>query len=324
MEPSQRRTAAVAAACLVTELGFGGPAFAATRPSPPTAALRQRADRLNDQLEQLTEQYNGLRVRLRQAQSAAAFAETTARRATRALKAVQHRIGRLAAIRYMNGGAGDAPILLAAPDPRALLDQAATLHYFTQQDDTQVRALTEALQSAQRSRQDALDRTAAAKQLRAQIAGKRANIRRMLAKIRMPLLKDALERAERGEPIPPIPGGSGKAIGAVRAALSQLGVPYVWGGATPGRGFDCSGLTMWAYRQVGINLPHYGGDQWNAGVHVPTNQLQPGDLVFFYSDIHHMGMYIGGGKFVHAPHTGDHVRVADLSTRPVAGAVRVV
>src|SRR5256885_6477231 len=117
MDPSQRRRAAVAAACLVTELGFGGPAFAAPRPSPPTAALRQRADRLNDQLEQLTEQYNGLRVRLRQAQSAAAFAETTARRATRALKAVQHRIGRLAAIRYMNGGAGDAPIPFAAPHP---------------------------------------------------------------------------------------------------------------------------------------------------------------------------------------------------------------
>jgi cell wall-associated NlpC family hydrolase len=73
-----------------------------------------------------------------------------------------------------------------------------------------------------------------------------------------------------------------------------------------------------------VNLPHYGGDQWNAGMHVSRSQLQPGDLVFFYSDIHHMGMYLGDGKFVHAPHTGDRVRVADLATRPFAGAVRVV
>jgi peptidoglycan DL-endopeptidase CwlO len=327
MEPSQRtarrRTAVVTAAFLVTELGLAGtPATA--RPNPPMETLRQRADRLNNQLEQLTEQYNGLKVRLRQAQSAAAFAETTARRASKALRAVQHRIGRLAAIRYMSGGAGDAPILLASPDPRTLLDQAATLHYFTQQDDTEVRWLTQALQNAQRSRQEALDRTAQTRQLRAQLAGKKVSIQRMLDRVRKPLLADALERAGRGEPIPAIPGGSSRAIGAVRAALSQLGVAYVWGGATPRGGFDCSGLTMWSYRQVGINLPHYGGDQWNAGVHIPTSQLQPGDLVFFYSDIHHMGMYIGNGKFVHAPHTGDHVRVADLSTRPLAGAVRVV
>src|SRR4051812_16440870 len=116
MEPSKRRTAAVAAAFLVTELGLTGPAVAAPPPAPPVAILRQRADRLNNQLEQLSEQYNGLRVRLRQAQSAAAFAETTARRASKALRAVQHRIGRLAAIRYMSGGVGDGPILLAAPN----------------------------------------------------------------------------------------------------------------------------------------------------------------------------------------------------------------
>jgi cell wall-associated NlpC family hydrolase len=224
----------------------------------------------------------------------------------------------------MNGGSDEASALFAAPDPQALLDQAATLHYFTKQDDSQVRQLTQAIQNAERACQDAQDRAAQAAQLKTALREKKTSIQKMLDKVRRPLLKDAVDRAGRGETVPMIPGGSTKAIGAVRAALSQLGVAYVWGGAAPGQGFDCSGLTMWAYRQVGVNLPHYGGDQWNAGIHVPKSQLQPGDLVFFYSDIHHMGMYLGDGKFVHAPHTGDRVRVADLSTRPFAGAVRVV
>jgi cell wall-associated NlpC family hydrolase len=287
-------------------------------------ALRKQADQLGEQLEQLTEEYDGLRVRLRQAQRAAAVAEQTARQETAALKTVQHQIGRLAALRYMNGGNDEVAALFAAPNPQALLDQVATLRYFTQQDDTQVRQLTQVIQSSERSCQDARDRAAEAIRLKGELKQKKSSIQKMLDRVRKPLLKDAVDRAGRGESVPTIPGGSTKAIGAVRAALSQLGVPYVWGGATPGQGFDCSGLTMWAYRQVGIDLPHYGGDQWNAGIHVARSQLQPGDLVFFYSDIHHMGMYLGDGKFVHAPHTGDRVRVADLSSRPFAGAVRVV
>jgi cell wall-associated NlpC family hydrolase len=315
--------AGVAGVLLVTGLALPLPA-ATAKPGPGMDALREQADQLNTQLEQLTEQYNGLKVRLQQAQRAAAIAQETSRRETTSLKGIQHQIGRLAALRYMNGGTDDAPALFATSNPQALLDQVATLHYFTQQDDSQVRRLTQAIQNAVRSGQDAEDRAAQAIRLKSELQQKKASIHAMLDKVRRPLLKDAVERAGRGETVPVIPGGSTNAIGAVRAALSQLGVRYVWGGATPAQGFDCSGLTMWAYRQVGINLPHYGGDQWNAGIHVSKSQLEPGDLVFFYSDIHHMGMYLGDGKFVHAPHTGDRVRVADLSTHPFAGAVRIV
>lgn len=320
---ARRRPAVVTAAVVLAGIAFP-PAAAGARPAPRIDALRQRADQLGTRLEQLTEQFDGLRVRLQQAQRAAAVADATSAHATTTLRAVQRQVGRFAAQRYMNAADDDAPALLAAADPRTLLDRASTLHYFTQQDDAQVRQLTRAIQNARRAGQDARDRVAQENCLKAQLARQRAAIRRELDRVRRPLLKDAVDRADRGETIPPIPGGDTRALGAVRAALSQLGVPYVWGGAMPGRGFDCSGLTMWAYKQVGINLPHYGGDQWNAGVHVSRDQLEPGDLVFFYSDIHHMGMYIGDGKFVHAPHTGDRVRIADLSTRPFAGAVRVV
>jgi cell wall-associated NlpC family hydrolase len=98
--------------------------------------------------------------------------------------------------------------------------------------------------------------------------------------------------------------------GVVAIALSQLGTPYVWGGAAPG-GFDCSGLVMWAFAQVGVALPHSSYAQYGYGVPVSRDQLAPGDLVFF-DGLGHVGIYIGGGQFVHAPHTGDVVKISSL------------
>jgi cell wall-associated NlpC family hydrolase len=97
----------------------------------------------------------------------------------------------------------------------------------------------------------------------------------------------------------------------VGVAMSMLGTPYVWGGSAPG-GFDCSGLVMWAYAQVGVSLPHSSYAQFTYGVPVSRDQLQPGDLVFF-DGLGHVGIYIGGGQFVHAPHTGDVVKISSLS-----------
>ena len=91
---------------------------------------------------------------------------------------------------------------------------------------------------------------------------------------------------------------------------SQLGTPYVWAGSAPG-GFDCSGLVMWAYAQVGVSLPHSSYGQYGYGVPVSRDQLQAGDLVFF-DGLGHVGIYIGGGQFVHAPHTGDVVKISSL------------
>ena len=112
---------------------------------------------------------------------------------------------------------------------------------------------------------------------------------------------------------------------AVQVAMNQLGKPYVWGAAGP-NSFDCSGLTMFAYAQAGISLSHYTGAQFNEGQHVPQSDLRPGDLVFFGTSLGHMGMYIGNGNFIHAPHSGDVVKISPLSgyyQSEYAGAVRV-
>jgi len=98
---------------------------------------------------------------------------------------------------------------------------------------------------------------------------------------------------------------------AVAIAMQYLGTPYVWGGASPS-GFDCSGLTMYVYAQLGVSLPHNAAAQYGMGTPVPESSLEPGDLVFFYG-LGHVGMYVGGGSFIHAPHTGDVVKISSMA-----------
>ena len=118
---------------------------------------------------------------------------------------------------------------------------------------------------------------------------------------------------------PPVSGVGAK---AVWYAEKKLGCPYVWAADGP-NSFDCSGLVMWAYRQVGISLPHYSREQIGRGKRVSRSNLQPGDLVFFGSPIHHVGMYVGNGKFIEAPYSGVDVRITNLSRRSdFAGACR--
>jgi len=113
--------------------------------------------------------------------------------------------------------------------------------------------------------------------------------------------------------------------GVVGIAMQFLGVPYVWGGASPS-GFDCSGFSMYVYAQVGVSLPHHAASQYGMGTPVSKDQLQAGDLVFF-NGLGHMGIYIGGGQFIHAPHSGDVVKISSLSdswyARTWVGARRI-
>ncbi|HEU5157504.1 MAG TPA: NlpC/P60 family protein [Streptosporangiaceae bacterium] len=311
-------------------------------PEPSITELKAEADKLNNRLEVLTEQYNGLRVRLAHAQSAARAAEQAAGEQRLALRQVQDRVRELAARTYMSGGVDQATAAFAAaPDPQAFLDQASAIGYFARQDGDRIKELAAATEAADRATKAKDTKVNEVRALTDQIGGKKRRIESLLAENKDKLA--AAVKAERAEEAKRLAaaarqraaanaapstgtggsvGASTKALRAVAAAKSKLGAPYVWGGSGPST-FDCSGLTMWAYKQVGISLPHFTGAQWNAGRHVSRSALRPGDLVFFYSDLHHMGMYVGAGKMIHAPRTGDVVRIATLDGRPYAGAVRV-
>jgi cell wall-associated NlpC family hydrolase len=121
----------------------------------------------------------------------------------------------------------------------------------------------------------------------------------------------------------PVTYSNDKGGRAAQKACSLIGRPYVFGAEGP-NGFDCSGLTKVAWGSVGVHLDHYTRDQWGEGRPVSRSELKPGDLVFYYSDLHHVALYIGGGKVVHAPHTGDHVRMAAVDRAPISGYRRPV
>ncbi|WP_344587466.1 NlpC/P60 family protein [Actinomadura vinacea] len=296
---------------------LASPGTAHADPEPSAKELQTQAHKLADQLEQLTEQYNGLKVKLQQSQRAAKVAADNAARQEKTLQGVREKLGSLAATSYMQGGTDPALSFVAAQDPQAMLDQAATLRYFAAQDGTRVANMMQAMQAAQRARKSAEERSAQVDKLRGQLDAQRKKVTGTYEKVRGRLVKK--DPTQLGK-LPVV--GTGKAAQALRLAMSKMGRPYVWGAAGPST-FDCSGLTMWAYKQVGINLPHYTGSQWNAGTHISRGEMQPGDLVFFYSDLHHMGMYVGGGKMLHAPQTGDVVKISPIGGRPFAGAVRV-
>ncbi len=128
--------------------------------------------------------------------------------------------------------------------------------------------------------------------------------------------------AAKPRPAPPAPPAvSGAAGRAVAAAYSQIGVPYSYATAKPGVSFDCSGLTSWAWSQAGVSIPRTSQDQWAGLPHVALDQIQPGDLIFFYKDVHHVGIYVGNGTIIHAPFTGSTVSFSGISGN-VIGAAR--
>ncbi|MFC4591309.1 C40 family peptidase [Sphaerisporangium corydalis] len=320
-----RRIALVTVA--LSAMTFGSPLMTATaEPKPTLNQLKNQVEHLYNQIESLTEQYNSQREQLKQAQRSADLAKKTLAKSQTDLEEKRRKAGLYAQDAYMTGGMGSSLALAMSGDPEGYLDRAATTYAMEMEQGEEVSQIAKAMDSAERAKAGAKAREVEVKKLVSNLSSQRDKIRDLVAKTESSLFKRALSQAGqsfgRATKIDiPIPG-EGKAAEAAKWALTQQLRPYVWGAAGPTT-FDCSGLVLWAYQKVGISLPHYTGDQWTAGTHVSREDLRPGDLVFFYSDLHHVGIYIGGGMMVHAPHTGDVVRVAPLGNRPFAGGVRI-
>jgi cell wall-associated NlpC family hydrolase len=159
----------------------------------------------------------------------------------------------------------------------------------------------------ERRRQAALAAEARARLEAARLAAQQAQQAQVQSQT---VLESTTEVGAEAVSTPAPPPDASKASQVISIAMQYLGVPYVWGGMSPS-GFDCSGLTAYAFAQIGISLPHHAASQFNLGVPVSRDDLQPADLVFF-NGLGHMGMYIGGGQFIHAPHTGDVVKISSI------------
>lgn len=320
------RTAVLASAAVLVGValpsGIGAASTAGSSPSLKT--LMAEAAKLSNQIDGLSEQYDGLRIQLNEARSEEKIARQTALRDQRALSAGKLAVGQIAAEGYLTGGVDPSLELLQSSDPQAFLDRASIMLQLEHENGTQVNLLAAAEEAAQRAELTATQQAAQADSLSAAMSKKVAEIQAKQNVLNSAAFKQAVAIFQRTGTYPDIkvPGNS-IGVQALRWALTRQGDPYVWGAAGPGQ-FDCSGLVMWAYAHVGISLEHYTGDQWNEGVHISRSQLEPGDLVFFFPDIGHVGMYVGNGLMIDAPTYGQPVQVQPVFWSAFVGAVRIV
>lgn len=291
---------------------------------PSLQATLNEANKLSEQIDNLSEQYDGLKIQLQQAKSEAALAKENAARDERLLSQDQQYITQIGIESYMTGGMNPTIELLQTSSPQSLLNRASIMTQLEQENGAKVSLVTAASTAARRAEEAAAQEQQRANSLTKEMADKVAQIQTKENFFNGQAFKQAESIFEETGSYPDIQvTGDSIGVQAVRLALTRIGDPYVWGGAGP-NDFDCSGLVVWAYGQLGISLEHFTGDLWNEGEHVSRSELEPGDLVFFYADLGHVGIYIGNGMMVDAPTFGQDVQVQPVMWDVYEGAVRIV
>jgi cell wall-associated NlpC family hydrolase len=341
------RTAATVAAATAAVMAGGGSALADPAPAakaPATADdVRQQVQALYAQAEVAGQQYDGAR------EQEHALLRTSDLLQQRVAVEQQHvntmvaAMGQVAAAQYRQGGGMDPLVrLLFNAHPDQFLNQASD----ADQVDTETAQRLHQVLAEQRQlgqdRTEAISELAQIDVLRQSVAAGKAQVQHRLGHARALLAglsapqRTAFQQAEAkvdgaaaqaaqaaDTPLPPDLGpASGRAAVALAAARSALGRPYVYGSTGPDS-FDCSGLMYWSWAHAGVHLPRTSQEQLYAGRSVPLSQARPGDLVIYYSDHHHVGMYAGNGMVIHAPYPGARVRYEPVNSMPVAGVVRV-
>ena len=329
-----RRTAVISlsALMLVTGAVLAPPATAAPR---DLQQVRDQVRTLQARAEAATERYNKARNELNDVQATLAGLKKKVRRERAELQTILSSVDDLARSAYTSGGIDTSLQVLLAEDPTEFLAQAAALDQVAKSQSSSLRRTQTARLRLAQSEAAVVDKEAIARDYRNEMAAANkeaddrlseaesvlANLeaaeRRRLAAIAAQERRASLAAASAarsylsgsstaGGGVPPV---SGRAAAAVQYALSKVGNRYVAAAAGPSA-FDCSGLTMTAWRQAGISLPHYSYSQWNSTRRIPLSEARPGDLVFYFGgNVHHVGMYIGNGKMVHAANPGDGVRI---------------
>ncbi len=331
---TRARTARLATAALVVVfLTMGSATLSSAKVSHQDLVDAQNhLAQLNDHLSLLIEQYDAANLQLQQVQARLADERSAATHAQASYDQARAYLSARAAQAY-EGAGSQIDLLLGATTLADFTDRLEFLDSVANQD---VEAATQAEAARELARRTAeeLAATVRAQQAllktldgqKADIEGGIAEQKTLIGSIQKELSAQAAAAAiKKSEPPPapsppgggtpspsptpppPPPPPSGGAGAAVAAAFSAIGVPYVWGGDNPQDGFDCSGLTMWSWAQGGVSLPHSSAAQYDAVPHVSQDDLQPGDLLFFYSPIHHVAIYVGGGMVIEALHPGTTV-----------------
>ncbi|MEU3501223.1 NlpC/P60 family protein [Streptomyces hundungensis] len=339
--PAARTAATLALASAATATLFEGSGHAEPKLTP--AQVKAKVDQLYHDAEVATEAYDGTKEKADATERSLGELRDEAARRTERLNSARNALGSLAAAQYRSGGVAPELQLILSSDPKRYLDDAAFAERAGDRTATTVAGVRKQLaeldrlharaegklaqlrgqqSTLRRQKSDIQSKITAAEALLAQLtAAERVSYEKAESAGAAPAESARATRSAVAPRTPPVAVPGSRAAAAVAFAYSALGKPYVWGATGPSS-FDCSGLTQAAWRSAGVQLPRTTYTQINVGSRVSRSQLAPGDLVFFYSGISHVGLYIGGGQMIHAPHPGAPVRIAPIDQMPFAGAAR--
>ncbi|WP_336112020.1 C40 family peptidase [Streptomyces sp. PTD9-10] len=336
-QPSRTRVTVLTTAAAAAVALSANAANAAPSEKLGKDEVKAKVDKLYEQAEQATEKYNGAKEKQQKLQKEISTIQDNVARGQQELNKLRDGLGSLATAQYRSGGIDSSVQLFLSSNPDDFLDKASTLDQLSSQ---QVEALKKIQDKQRELAQERAEATEKLKDLAAtrtelgnkkqEVQGKLAEAQKLLntltAKEKAALAaeqaranRSSTERVDLGD----APPASNRASAAFSAAQSKIGTPYVYGASGPSS-FDCSGLTSWAYAQAGVSIPRTSEAQANIGTRISSqSDLKVGDLVFFYGDLHHVGLYAGNGQVLHAPHTGAVVRYEAIGNMPFQFGVRV-
>ncbi len=285
------------------------------RAEPTAQEVEEQLQKAHDELEDVVEDHNRITEELKATQAAAAALSEKLAPLQGRLDSAQAGVATIATTAYKTGGGlVTAGFMLAAGSSTTVAGQVQSMDRLARSRQREISGYTAAKEAYEREKKRLDDLMTAQSQQQKQLADRRTKIEAELK--RLEEMERRLESAGRprpgaGTPAGPPPSGSGKGAIAVRYAYAQLGKMYRWGAAGPGN-FDCSGLTMAAWKAAGVNLPHNAAMQYRATAKVSPGALQPGDLVY-YRNLGHVGIYIGNNQIIHASRTGRPVAVVPIT-----------
>ncbi|MFF4550698.1 NlpC/P60 family protein [Streptomyces sp. NPDC001435] len=327
-QPSRTRVTVLTTAAAAAVALSANAANAAPSAKPSKDEVKSKVDKLYEEAEKATEEYDGAKEKQGKLQKEISAIQDNVARGQAALNKLREGLGSLATAQYRSGGIDPSVQLFLSSDPDNYLDKASTLDQLSSQQVQALKKVQDKQRELAQQRAEAAEKLKDLASTRAELGKKKEEVQGKLAAAQKLLNsltaqeKAALaaeeSRASRTSERTVLNGNastaSGRAGAAYSAAQSKLGSPYVYGASGPSS-FDCSGLTSWAYAQAGVSIPRTSQAQANIGTRISSaSDLKVGDLVFFFNDLHHVGLYAGNGQILHAPRTGTVVRYESMDT----------
>ncbi|MYX94541.1 hypothetical protein GT045_06875 [Streptomyces sp. SID486] len=335
-QPSRTRVTVLTTAAAAAVALSANAANAAPSEKLGKDEVKAKVDKLYEQAEQATEKYNGAKEKQQKLQKEVSTIQDNVARGQEELNKLRDGLGSLATAQYRSGGIDASVQLFLSSDPDDYLDKASTLDQLSSQQVDALKKIQDKQRELAQERAEATEKLKDLSATRTELGNKKKEVQGKLAEAQKLLntltakekqqLAEQQQRANRSSServdLGDTPPASGRASAAFAAAQSQIGKPYVYGATGPSS-FDCSGLTSWAYAQAGVSIPRTSEAQAGIGTRIGMSDLKVGDLVFFYGDLHHVGLYAGNGQVLHAPHTGAVVRYEAIGNMPFQFGVRV-